>query len=285
MDVQNKVSDVKARAVKALETRYGTREATWIVRAIFEDVMGWSVTDLVTRGDYELNDYTATKIMNMVARVNAGEPVQYVTGVAQFYGMTFKVSPAVLIPRPETAELVDLIVKASGNRSDLRVLDCGTGSGGIAIALARNLPFSHVDAIDIDEDALKVARDNATHLKAAVNFREADMLSLSSADAGLYDIIVSNPPYIADSERKEMEVNVLDHEPHKALFVPDSDPLKFYSAVAEYARHALVPGGMLYFEINPLFVEQMKQLLADFDDVDIIRDSQGALRFATARKR
>ena len=285
MNDQKKVSEVKIEAVRLLEHRYGAREAAWIVRVIFEDVMGWSVTDLVTRGDYELNDYTADKIIDMARRVNNGEPVQYVTGNACFYGMTFKVTPSVLIPRPETAELVDMIVKDRGDRRDLRVLDCGTGSGCIAVALARNLPFSLVEAIDIDGDALAVARDNAARLKARVDFREADMLSLPSSDSQRYDIIVSNPPYIADRERVDMDANVLDHEPHKALFVPDDDPVKFYRAVAGYASHALVPGGMLYFEINPLFVEQMRQILTDFDDVDITRDSQGALRFAIARKR
>lgn len=286
MNDQKKVSEVKVGAVRLLEDRYGSREAAWIVRVIFEDVMGWSVTDLVTRGDYELNDYTADKILGMARRVNDGEPVQYVTGNAYFYGMTFKVTPSVLIPRPETAELVDIIIKQSGGQPDLRVLDCGTGSGCIAVALARNLPFSRVEAIDIDGDALAVARDNAARLKARVDFREADMLTLpSDDDSQRYDIIVSNPPYIADRERCDMEAHVLDYEPHKALFVPDDDPVKFYRAVAGYANHALVSGGMLYFEINPLFVEQMRQILTGFDDVDIIRDSQGALRFAVARKR
>ena len=285
MSDQKKVNEVKAGAVRLLSRRYGAREAAWIVRVIFEDVMGWSVTDLVTRGDYELNDYTATKIIDMARRVNDGEPVQYVTGKAYFYGMTFEVTPSVLIPRVETAELVDLIVREWGDRRDLRVLDCGTGSGCIAVALARNLPFRRVEAIDIDGDALAVARANAGRLKARVDFREADMAALPSADEAVYDIIVSNPPYIADSERVDMEAHVLDHEPHKALFVPDDDPVKFYRAVTGYARHALAPGGGLYFEINPLFVEPMRQLLNDFDPVDFIRDSQGALRFAVARKR
>lgn len=285
MNVQKNVSEVKASAVRMLEPRYGAREAAWIVRVIFEDVMGWTVTDLVTRGDYELNDYTAAKIIDMARRVSDGEPVQYVTGKAYFYGMTFEVTPAVLIPRVETAELVDLIVKEWGVRRDLRVLDCGTGSGCIAVALARNLPFSRVEAIDIDGDALAVARANAGRLKARVDFREADMTALPEADEAVYDIIVSNPPYIADSERVDMDANVLDHEPHKALFVPDDDPLKFYRAVAGYARHALAPGGGLYFEINPLFVQPMRQLLDGFDDVDFIRDSQGSLRFAVARRR
>lgn len=286
MKLSNKVQDLRSRWQHMLTPRYGDREASWIVRALLEDVMGWTATDIVLKGDYEFNDYTVQKLDAMVSRICDGEPVQYVTGRAPFYGLTFRVTPAVLIPRPETAALVDMIVTDAGGRSDLKVLDCGTGSGCIAIALARNLPFSIVTAIDISADALDVARTNNADLGTRVDFRQADMLSLPLADNNRYDIIVSNPPYIAENERSSMESHVLDHEPATALFVPDNDPLRFYRATAAYAIHALTAGGRLYFEINPLFAHSLDTMLrTDFDDVRIIRDSHGQLRYATATRR
>ncbi|MCM1450265.1 MAG: peptide chain release factor N(5)-glutamine methyltransferase [Clostridiales bacterium] len=285
MKPENKVKNVKLREQQALVPLYGDREAGWIVRALIEDVMGWSTTDIILNGEYELNDYTVERLDKMTSRVTAGEPVQYVTGIAPFYGMQFKVNPAVLIPRPETAELVDLIVKDYGTCSDLSVLDCGTGSGCIAIALARNLPFAQVVAIDKSTAALEVARDNASRLKVKVDFREFDILSLPAlTDESRYDIIVSNPPYIARHEEESMSSTVKDYEPSMALFVPDDDPLRFYHPILEYATYALKPGGKLYFEINPLYVEPLMNMLSSFDDTESLRDSQGNTRFVTARR-
>jgi len=284
METDYRVDSVKSREQQRLASVYGDREAGWIIRAIMEDMMGWSQTDLVMKADYILNPYTVDRIGGMVDRVVGGEPVQYVTGKAPFYGMTFRVTPAVLIPRPETAQLVDMIVGEMSGRNDLRVLDCGTGSGCIAVALARNLPFSHVTAIDLSVQALAVARENASKLKVKVDFREADMLRLPDSDESCYDVIVSNPPYIAEKERVSMDVNVLGHEPSMALFVPDEDPLRFYRTLTRYAFHALIPGGRLYFEINPLFVDGMRKLLVDFSDVSLERDSQGHVRFASATR-
>lgn len=282
-----KLRDFRSEALAKLTGRYEIREARWIVRSLLEDVMGWSSTDIILRDDYEFLPHTYDKLMDMVSRVAGGEPVQYVTGKAPFYGMTFKVTPAVLIPRPETAELVDIIVSENSARQDLKVLDCGTGSGCIAIALARNLPFSQVTAIDISAGALDVARENAKDLRAHIEFKQQDILRLSSDNAPgqEYDIIVSNPPYIAMKEKNSMESHVLDYEPHRALFVSDDDPVMFYRAIARYALAALVEGGRLYFEINPDYVEDVLALLSSFDDVAALRDSQGRMRFVTARKR
>ncbi|MDE5555609.1 MAG: peptide chain release factor N(5)-glutamine methyltransferase, partial [Muribaculaceae bacterium] len=245
---------------------------------------GVTATDLVVNGHRTAEPETVEHIKNIVNRICKGEPIQYAIGSARFYGMDFKVTPAVLIPRPETEGLVDIIVKDHATQSDLHVLDCGTGSGCIAIALARNLPFASVDAIDISADALTIARYNANHLKANVNFSLDDILNLSPPDKAVYDIIVSNPPYIADKERADMESRVKDYEPSSALFVPDSNPLLFYRAIAEYASRALKDNGKLYFEINPLFVDELKAMLISngFDDVEITRDYIGRYRYAKA---
>lgn len=262
----------------------GGDEARSAADIIFEDVLGYDKVKRVTSGDRTLEDFTVAHVDDIVRRFVGGEPLQYLIGRARFYGLDFKVTPAVLIPRPETAGLVDEIVADADDRSDLRVLDCGTGSGCIAIALARNLRFPTVDAIDISDDALAVARENAADMGVNVNFMHADMLAMKAPSAPVYDIIVSNPPYICDKERGEMESRVLDYEPAKALFVPDDDPLRFYRAVAGYAVKALKPSGRLYFEINPLYVSQLRAMLggAGFDDVTITRDYKGNYRFCAA---
>lgn len=281
----NTVDSVKNDIVKLLEPVYGKRESLWIVRALLEDVMGWTMNDIVLRGDYVLEDFTAQRLKDMALRIAHGEPVQYVTGKAPFYGMTFNVAPGVLIPRPETAQLVDLIVKENSSASDLRVLDCGTGSGCIAIALSRNLPFARVTAIDNQDVALKIARENAYRLKAKITFENADLLHMPPARQDAFDIIVSNPPYIAESERSDMKDNVLEHEPATALFVPDNDPLLFYRAIAQYAQKALSPHGRLYFEINPLYADRLTEMLQKLGfDTTLQRDAQGKLRFTISTR-
>ena len=190
-------------------------------------------------------------------------------------------TPAVLIPRPETEQLVDLIVNEN-KASDLRVLDMGTGSGCIAISLARALKFACVDALDVSREALAIARENAAALKVKVRFFEHDMLL--PQPAATYDIIVSNPPYICWSERESMDDNVKEYEPAQALFVPDDDPLLFYKSIVRYASQSLESGGRLYLEINQRFGEEMKNLLkgSGFTEVRIIQDSFGKVRFAAA---
>lgn len=278
------VKEVADKAFRRLATRYGDGEARWMVRLMMEEYKNYSPVDMAVRGDFDAGENVERRIDETVGRLLNGEPIQYIFGKARFYGMNLKVTPDVLIPRPETEELVDLIVNDRGGERDLRVLDVCTGSGCIAIALARNLPFSEVDAIDISREALAVARENASELKAAVNFKEGDALRMG-ADGAEYDIIVSNPPYIADHERAEMDWNVLEHEPALALFVPDADPLRFYVAIARYALVALKEQGGLYFEINPLYASelagQMKAM--GWSDVSILPDMQKKNRFLIAR--
>lgn len=257
------------------------QEVQAMIRVVCEDIFNYDQVDVALRQESELPEFAPEKVADIIARLSRHEPLQYIVGSARFHGHKFKVNPAVLIPRPETEQLVDLIVDEN-SASDLRVLDMGTGSGCIAISLARALKFAQVEALDVSRDALNVARENAAALKAKVRFFESDMLSPQPASR--YDIIVSNPPYVCWSERDAMDRNVKDYEPAQALFVPDNDPLLFYKAIAPYAAQSLEPGGKLYLEINQRFGADVKCLLEQngLDEVRIIEDSYGNVRFAAA---
>lgn len=270
--------------IDALTPVYGASEARWLARVLFHRLKGWDQTYIVMHADDAVSDFLTGQVQSIINRLLQHEPIQQIFGVANFYGMDFKVTPSTLIPRPETAELVDLIIKESGKKTDLRVLDIGTGTGCIAIALARNLPFSKVSAIDINADALSVARDNAKNLRVNVNFIQADALNLTPPKPDSLDIIVSNPPYILPSEQAGMSRNVLDYEPHSALFVPEENPLQFYIPIAVYARLALSSKGNLWFEINPLCANSLRTKLEDlgFVKVEIITDIHGSNRFIHA---
>ena len=252
-----------------------------MIRVICEDVFNYDQVDVALRQESELPEFAQERIADIISRLQRHEPLQYIVGSERFHGHKFKVTPATLIPRPETAQLVDMIVDEN-TAPDLRVLDMGTGSGCIAISLARALKFPQVDALDISRDALAVARENAQALKVKVRFFESDMLA--PQPDGRYDIIVSNPPYICWSERESMDRNVKDYEPGQALFVPDNDPLLFYKAIVPYAARSLEHGGHLYLEINQRFGNEIKRLLEDngFDESRIIEDSFGKVRFAAA---
>lgn len=281
------VRDLRRAAVAALIPLYGRGEAEWMTRLTLESVTGWSRVDLLVDAGKELGEVRVEAVKNIVDRLLKHEPLQYILGYEDFMGLKIKVSPSVLIPRPETQELVNIIIDREAKASDLCVLDAGTGSGAIAVALSRNLRFARVTAIDNSDAALEVARSNAERLRTPVTFVNADMLSLASLPGEPFDIIVSNPPYVLDSERAEMSANVLGHEPSAALFVPDSDPLRFYLALARYAAAGgLKPGGRLYFECNPLTIDGLaSQLEADFDEVETVRDSFGRQRFIIASLR
>lgn len=285
----NKVGNISIEqlykeCIIALTPSLGEGEARAAARVIFEDVRGITPSEIVLYGYRTVEDFTAERIRSIIDKIKDGTPVQYAIGTARFYGMNFHVSPAVLIPRPETEGLVDLIAADYNGVSDLRILDCGTGSGCIAISLARSLPFAAVDAIDISDEALAIARHNASGLKAKVNFIREDILALKDNHAAKYDIIVSNPPYIAKSEAAGMDKRVKDYEPAQALFVEDNNPLVYYHAIKGYALKALKPGGKLYFEINPRYADDIKSMLdtAGFADTSIIRDYIGRYRYAIA---
>lgn len=269
--------------VARLTASLGVGEGDATARIIFEDVAGYDRKYLFMNGGRDITEYMQGKIDDVVSKVEKGEPVQYAVGRALFMGNSYEVSPAVLIPRPETAELVDLITKEYEGKSDLSVLDVGTGSGCIALSLARALPFSHVTGLDISEKAIEVAQRNAIKLKTKVDFKVCDILK-AEAISNTYDIIVSNPPYICRSEATKMDRRVLDYEPDNALFVPDDDPLLFYKNIAQYATQALLAGGTLWFEINSRFPDEMRTMLTDagFVEIDVIRDYRGLYRFTRA---
>lgn len=278
---------VMADIKKSLAPKYGDGEAREMARIIFENLKGWNPVEIAIRQDEPISGFIVGKVDAVVDRLLHDEPIQQIFGKADFYGLKLKVTRDTLIPRPETAELVDLIVKENPGK-DLRVLDAGTGTGCIALALARNLLFPEITAIDISDKALEVARENGKNLHAAVDFIKADILQLPDGLKGeKFDIIVSNPPYIAEKEKTAMDSNVLDYEPSEALFVPDSDPLKFYMAILEAARgEMLVPGGRIYFEINPLYAEELKNNTEElgYKNVSLTRDTYGKQRFLSAEK-
>lgn len=268
---------------------YETGEAKAIVRLVLEVRFGLSMTDILCGKIEKLTTVEQKDLNHIIQRLETGEPVQYVLGEAEFGGRTFHVEPGVLIPRPETYELCQWIMEERrGKKEEGRntsILDIGTGSGCIACTLAAELADAEVTAWDISDDALRIATENAKRTNVHVSFEKVDVLNTSllnreSPATGL-DIIVSNPPYICNKERATMERNVLEHEPELALFVPDDDPLLFYRTIARFAAKTLNPGGALYFEINPLYVSEMQQMLSEegFSHTEIRNDQFGKQRF------
>ncbi len=256
-------------------------EATTLARWLAESLTGMSATDLLTGKPLPQQKGLAARAEDYVQRLLAGEPIQYILGQAPFYGYTFTVNKHVLIPRPETEELVDLILKNSCKRKKINILDIGTGSGCIAITLAFKCRQAAVTAIDISSQALAVARHNARQHQVAVIFAEADIFSWKTDKK--FDLIVSNPPYVKESEKSQMAANVLEHEPHLALFVPDDDPLRFYRQIVRFAGSHQQPGGELYFEVNERQAAAVAQLLEEnhYQKVAVKQDLSGKDRFVT----
>jgi len=262
---------------------YGKGEAQAIARLIYEVRYGLTLSDLLMGRD---SNVPQDELEQIAIRLERQEPVQYILGQAEFCGRTFMVNKHVLIPRPETEELCQWIIAADATN----ILDIGTGSGCIAITLAAEMPEAEVTAWDISEEALKVAKENAKRTNVHVKFEQVDALHLTSdichQTSDVFDLIVSNPPYICNKERVAMETNVLEHEPHTALFVPDDDPLLFYRAIAQYGQTALKEGGWLYFEINPLYAEDLRAILSkmSYYDIEIKEDQYGKQRMIRAKR-
>lgn len=293
---------------QSLTPLYDAGEAQAIVRTVLDVEYGMTLTDIICGKVNELSSDEERNLEEIITRLQNGEPVQYVLGEADFAGRTFHVEPGVLIPRPETAELCQWIEEeVSSLKADERkqILDICTGSGCIAITLGLTLPNSEVTGWDISEDALRIAQGNVEMLKAGnvrIEYQDALMLpkaaeaeeaaeiseatkSESSLSKG-WNVIVSNPPYICEKEKADMEKNVLEHEPSIALFVPDEDPLKFYRAIAEYASSALKSEGALYFEINPIYEKETREMLQSlgFKDIETKEDAFGKKRMMKAMK-
>lgn len=250
-----------------------------IVYLILENKFGLSKTDILS-GKQITNDQSLDSIID---RINKEEPIQYVLGSAHFFGRSFSVNSSVLIPRPETELLVDAIITFTRlATTPVRILDIGTGSGCIAISLALEIPNSMVTAIDISTDALRCAKQNATMLKATVDFKTLDILKEELTDQ--YDLIVSNPPYISFEEKKSMKQNVLAYEPHVALFAPLHDPLLFYRTIVSKCKKNLSAHGTVWFEINELFGKEVCELIKrqGFNDVQILKDIEGKNRMVRA---
>lgn len=269
-----------------IATSYEDGEARAIARILIEELFGLSYTDIVCGATDQLSADDTLRLDTAVRRIEQGEPLQHVLGYADFCGNHFGVNASVLIPRPETEWLVDegeRLMNSASNAAPSapkRILDIGTGSGCIAISLKLRLGEAYVEAWDISEEALRTAESNAKALKAEVAFCKRDALRAEGRVA-TWDLIVSNPPYICDSERADMDDNVLLHEPHTALFVPDDDPLRFYRAIARYALRSLSNGGSLLFECNTRYAEATGEMMREmgFEDVTVNDDCFGLPRF------
>lgn len=267
-----------------LKDYYPDFEIESISYLIFEHVLGYSRLQVNLKRGEEIENGKMQIIKEIVDRLRNYEPIQYILGETEFYGLKFKVTPDVLIPRPETEELIDWIIQENKEES-LRVLDIGTGSGCIPVALSNNIQGAKVAGWDISERALKIAKENAGTNNADVNFLKVDILNWRNLIINTtYDIIVSNPPYVRILEKDRMSPNVLKNEPHLALFVPDEDPLVFYREITSFASKYLNKGGKLYFEINEAFGPNTVKLLQDagFKDIYLRKDIPGKDRMIRA---
>ncbi len=267
-----------------LQPYYTAEEVSALSRIVCCDLLGQAPTDYYLGKDIVLSSKKEQELEDILQRLSRFEPLQYIEGRTLFLGREFWVAPGVLIPRPETEELVELMLKEIP--ADARILDVGTGSGCIAISLAKALPDALVTAWDVSPEALSVARVNARKLQANVRFVECDVLACQVDEVGLYDVIVSNPPYVTEAEKADMEPNVLQWEPSLALFVPDDDPLRFYRRIAVLGRDMLADGGRLYFEINRAYGREMVEMLRamGYVGVRVEKDLSQNDRFVIAEK-
>lgn len=268
----------------ALQECYPPREAANLSRIVCCEMLGQSHIDYCLGKDMILSPKDEKELESILSRLCNFEPIQYVQGTARFLGRTFRVAPGGLIPRPETEELVERMLEEVAPAS--RILDIGTGSGCIAVTLSKELPEAEVTAWDISGEALAIAGDNNRLLQTSVQFVQRDVLTYQPTEDEYFDVIVSNPPYVTETEKKDMEPNVLNWEPSGALFVPDSDPLRFYRRIGELGRSMLTVGGRLYFEINRAFGEAVASMLRKqgYTNVRIRKDISGNDRYVIAER-
>ena len=276
--------EIYDRVLAAAAEVYEGREAQAVAERLCEDLYGFGRFDVVMDGQVQPEGVEEFALKEVLVRLSSGEPVQYIVGRTEFLSREFTVRSGVLIPRPETEELVNLIVEENASSSP-HILDVGTGSGAIAISLALEIPTAKVEAIDISPEAVDIARENKSRLAALLSVELCDVFAFEPTPES-YDIIVSNPPYIPTSERVDMRSNVVDHEPSLALFVPDERPLMFYERIADVAKVGLRDGGRLYFEIHSRLSKETAQMLHDkgFRDVTIKEDMNSKPRMIICRK-
>lgn len=274
---------------ETLSPLYSRSEITGLLRILFRHLRGWNAAELHLKMGEPLDD-DGPFLMDAMEQLARGKPIQYIIGVAGFRDLELRVSEAVLIPRPETEELVELVIRENLQKKLQRfaVLDIGTGSGCIALSLRRAFPYADIDGLDLSGEALEVAGWNAVQLQCPVRFLKRDILDpLARQSLGGYDLIVSNPPYVTESEKATLHNNVVGYEPPAALFVPDDDPVKYYQAIGDFAREHLIRPGTVYVEINERFGRQVSSLFASFglERVTIHKDLNGRDRFVSASAR
>ena len=286
----NRLSDLYEFYKTELLSIYDEEELYAIFELVCEHYLRYTKVDTKLRFNENLNQSDVLKIYDTAKALNTGAPIQYILGEADFYNLKFNVNSNTLIPRPETEELVDIILKSQTTNNSFQttsILDIGTGSGCVPIALKKNLPHSKATGIDISEKALEVAKSNAVKNNVVVNFLNIDILS-NNQQLYTYNIIISNPPYVLKSEAKEMNSRVLEHEPHIALFVEDNDPIVFYKRIIDLCKDHLDQNGFLYFELNPLYALDVKNYANDskiFNFTEVLNDMSNKQRFLKAQKR
>ena len=280
---------------KQLNNIYHSTETEALTLLVISQIIKLSKASIKAFPERELSVEQSDQLKDVLLRLQTGEPVQYILGETEFYGLPFKVNPSVLIPRPETEELVEWILETFGglfaeNSEHFTgsILDIGTGSGCIAISIKKNLPNAKVSAVDISESALQTARENSGLNKTDIHFIHNDILNWQAqmAKFDLYNLIVSNPPYVTLLDKKQMHANVTDHEPHSALFVPEDDPLLFYHTIADFALAKLPANGLLFFEINENYGPETVEMLRKkgFTDIILKQDMSGRDRMVKAAK-
>lgn len=267
------VNDYKKQFLNQLPAFYDETERLNLFYMAMEFVLNYNKADVVLNGNESVLNENRQKIEEVFIRLQDNEPIQYITQQAHFFGYDFKVSPATLIPRPETEELVDWVLNEMKKQpqKNWRVLDIGTGTGCIPITIKNEFPLTIVSAIDVSVEALKIAQENAVNLQADVTFIQQDILQAQNLDT--YEIIISNPPYVRNLEKEEINENVLQHEPHLALFVDDNDPLIFYRKITQLAHKSLNENGMLFFEINQYLGNEMQKMVSQyFKTIELKKD-------------
>jgi release factor glutamine methyltransferase len=282
------IKDVFDAYKLTLTNLYQPQELESITLLVISEICDLSKAKIKAFPAQELSQQQTERLNHALSLLKTGEPMQYVLGVTEFYGLPFYVNPSVLIPRPETEELVEWALASVNDQSAAgRIIDIGTGSGCIAISLKKNLPGFTVSAIDISAEALNTAKQNAKLNDVDIQFIEADILNFTAQISQLKSqIIISNPPYVTLHDKSLMHTNVTDFEPHTALFVPENDPLIFYKAIADYAVNNLSPNGLLFFEINESLGNETVQLLTDkgFKNIELRKDISGRDRMVKCHR-